>query len=345
MEPDLRSDVQRDTALHQTRAFMRRHARHTTAPFPHLYRVRQDTTGTPPWPQPPHPARHPLPHHLRRSLISFSTRQQINPSTPSHSTTFCAKSTASASIQTAKHVLSSSKAIARWETPVRTNMQFPAASTSMLRRSSEPCPPSLPAEDSFIAATRRPPKRSANLCIFSCYSLVCKHWLRSLCKKGEACEFLHEYNLRKMPECNFYVRYGYCSNNEECLYLHIHPDSKIPVCPHYENGFCPLGPVCSKKHVRTQQLVCKFYLAGFCPVGRKDCKEGAHPRWTDPKTMQPPTVKKPREEPERDPMFEERERERERERFGGGGRGGRGGFGGRRFFDRGPGGGAGRRDR
>ncbi|TGZ84387.1 hypothetical protein EX30DRAFT_347022 [Ascodesmis nigricans] len=174
-------------------------------------------------------------------------------------------------------------------------------------------------------------------------SLVCKHWLRSLCKKGEACEFLHEYNLRKMPECNFYVRYGYCSNNEECLYLHIHPDSKIPVCPHYENGFCPMGPVCSKKHTRTQQLVCKFYLAGFCPVGKKDCKEGAHPKWTDPKTLPPPTMRKPREEPVRDEAWEEKERERDRnmdrDRFGGRGRGG---YGGRRFFERGPGG---RRDR
>ena len=26
-------------------------------------------------------------------------------------------------------------------------------------------------------------------------SLVCKHWLRGLCKKGDACEFLHEFNL------------------------------------------------------------------------------------------------------------------------------------------------------
>jgi cleavage and polyadenylation specificity factor subunit 4 len=43
-------------------------------------------------------------------------------------------------------------------------------------------------------------------------NLVCKHWLRGLCKKGESCEFLHEYNLRKMPECNFFVRNGYCSN-------------------------------------------------------------------------------------------------------------------------------------
>jgi cleavage and polyadenylation specificity factor subunit 4 len=43
-------------------------------------------------------------------------------------------------------------------------------------------------------------------------NLVCKHWLRGLCKKGESCEFLHEYNLRKMPECNFFARNGYCSN-------------------------------------------------------------------------------------------------------------------------------------
>lgn len=43
-------------------------------------------------------------------------------------------------------------------------------------------------------------------------NLVCKHWLRGLCKKGDSCEFLHEYNLRKMPECNFFVKNGYCSN-------------------------------------------------------------------------------------------------------------------------------------
>ncbi|OAR01673.1 hypothetical protein LLEC1_06412 [Akanthomyces lecanii] len=79
-------------------------------------------------------------------------------------------------------------------------------------------------------------------------SLVCKHWLRGLCKKGVPCEFLHEYNLRRMPECNFFMRNGYCSNGEECLYLHVDPLSKLPPCPHYDMGFCPLGPVCSKKH-------------------------------------------------------------------------------------------------
>ncbi|KAJ4164312.1 hypothetical protein LMH87_005989 [Akanthomyces muscarius] len=117
-------------------------------------------------------------------------------------------------------------------------------------------------------------------------SLVCKHWLRGLCKKGVPCEFLHEYNLRKMPECNFFMRNGYCSNGEECLYLHVDPLSKLPPCPHYDMGFCPLGPVCSKKHVRRKP--CPFYLAGFCPEG-PECKRGSHPKWS--KNLDPPTVK------------------------------------------------------
>ena len=107
-------------------------------------------------------------------------------------------------------------------------------------------------------------------------SLVCKHWLRGLCKKGEHCEFLHEYNLRKMPECNFFMRNGYCSNGDECLYLHIDPLSRLPPCPHYDMGFCPLGPRCAKKHVRRK--LCPYYLAGFCPDG-PECKAGSHPKW------------------------------------------------------------------
>jgi cleavage and polyadenylation specificity factor subunit 4 len=117
-------------------------------------------------------------------------------------------------------------------------------------------------------------------------SLVCKHWLRGLCKKGEHCEFLHEYNLRKMPECNFFMRNGYCSNGDECLYLHIDPLSRLPPCPHYDMGFCPLGPTCSKKHVRRRP--CPFYLAGFCPDGPA-CRAGAHPKWS--KDLERPTAK------------------------------------------------------
>ncbi|KAK3394602.1 hypothetical protein B0H63DRAFT_506282 [Podospora didyma] len=179
-------------------------------------------------------------------------------------------------------------------------------------------------------------------------SLVCKHWLRGLCKKGESCEFLHEYNLRKMPECNFFVRNGYCSNGDECLYLHIDPQSKLPPCPHYDRGFCPLGPRCDKKHVRRQ--ICVYYLAGFCPGG-KTCPEGAHPRWALDKDMEKPKVRE-----EKDPsavaaaaaareeqQYQQQQRERDerdaRDRGGDrgdnmmdGGRGGRDRDGGDRGF-------------
>jgi cleavage and polyadenylation specificity factor subunit 4 len=178
-------------------------------------------------------------------------------------------------------------------------------------------------------------------------SLVCKHWLRALCKKGEGCEFLHEYNLRKMPECNFFVRNGYCSNGDECLYLHIDPLSKLPPCPHYDKGFCPLGPNCSKRHVRRK--LCPYYLAGFCPEGRA-CKEGAHPRWD--KNLEKPIAKSEvvHEEPKREEAAWDEEmrdygggrRDRDDNKFGGrgdrfgGGRGGRWrGRGDRKFRGRG----------
>lgn len=35
-------------------------------------------------------------------------------------------------------------------------------------------------------------------------TIVCKHWLRHLCKKGDDCEFLHEYDMAKMPICYFF---------------------------------------------------------------------------------------------------------------------------------------------
>ncbi|KAH9944048.1 uncharacterized protein BXZ73DRAFT_87020 [Epithele typhae] len=106
---------------------------------------------------------------------------------------------------------------------------------------------------------------------------VCKHWLRGLCKKGDACEFLHEYNLRRMPECWWYAKYGYCSAGD---------DERKVECPDYNRGFCKLGPTCPRKHVR--RVVCKLYLTGFCPMG-PDCSRG-HPKANipPPKAYDPP---------------------------------------------------------
>ncbi|KAI5836100.1 hypothetical protein K523DRAFT_289996 [Schizophyllum commune Tattone D] len=103
-------------------------------------------------------------------------------------------------------------------------------------------------------------------------STVCKHWLRGLCKKGDACEFLHEYNLRRMPECWWYAKYGYCSAGDECLYAH--PKERKVECPDYKRGFCKLGPSCPRKHIR--RIACQLYLTGFCPMG-PDCPRG-HPK-------------------------------------------------------------------
>ncbi|KAH0842115.1 hypothetical protein AYO21_00251 [Fonsecaea monophora] len=102
---------------------------------------------------------------------------------------------------------------------------------------------------------------------------VCKHWLKGLCKKGDACDYLHEYNLRKMSECQFYNQNGYCQNGDECLYVHVKEGSKLPMCEDYNKGFCEKGPRCPNRHVRRK--LCEFYLAGFCPDG-KECKFGVH---------------------------------------------------------------------
>ncbi|TPX35218.1 hypothetical protein SmJEL517_g02320 [Synchytrium microbalum] len=105
-------------------------------------------------------------------------------------------------------------------------------------------------------------------------SVVCKHWLRGLCKKGDLCEFLHEFNLKKMPECWFFQRLGECTN-PECQYLHIDPATKMKECTWYSRGFCIHGPQCRGKHVR--KGVCQNYLTGFCPKG-PECPFG-HPKF------------------------------------------------------------------
>lgn len=107
---------------------------------------------------------------------------------------------------------------------------------------------------------------------------ICKHWLRGLCKRGDQCDYLHEYDMRRMPECRFFATFGYCNSGDECLYLHVDAKAKIRECENYKRGFCPKGPACHKKHVR--RPACPLYIAGFCPRG-PDCRMG-HIKATPP---------------------------------------------------------------
>lgn len=159
---------------------------------------------------------------------------------------------------------------------------------------------------------------------------VCKHWLKALCKKGDQCDYLHEYNLRKMSECQFYNQHGYCQNGDECLYLHVKEEARLPQCEDYNTGFCEKGPRCPKRHVRKK--LCEFYLAGFCPDG-KECKAGVHLKSLGPVGTGPDAEA---ERKRRVEDLEKREAEvksqtqpRWRGRGGGGGGGGGGGRGGR----------------
>lgn len=132
--------------------------------------------------------------------------------------------------------------------------------------------------------------------------VVCKHWLRGLCKKGDQCEFLHEYDLSRMPECFFFSKYRIfqvnyfvmpsipiylvaCSN-KECPFRHIDPESKIKDCPWYDRGKCSRGKIifkfrnfilfystkCFKVHiakiVTDVASIALFFFLDFAPMGQ-----------------------------------------------------------------------------
>lgn len=74
---------------------------------------------------------------------------------------------------------------------------------------------------------------------------VCRHWLRSLCMKGDDCGFLHQYDKSRMPVCRFFTRFGVC-REQDCVYKHTNDEAKE--CNMYKLGFCPNGPDCRYRH-------------------------------------------------------------------------------------------------
>ena len=80
-------------------------------------------------------------------------------------------------------------------------------------------------------------------------TVVCRHWLRDLCMKGAACEFLHQYDLSKMPLC----RHGDRCKVKDCPFRHINEADRLE-CVFYSQGFCIHGPFCRYKHVRRDRI-------------------------------------------------------------------------------------------
>jgi len=77
--------------------------------------------------------------------------------------------------------------------------------------------------------------------------------------KGPSCEFLHQYDLSKMPLC----RHGDRCKVKDCPFRHISEADRLE-CVFYSQGFCIHGPFCRYKHVRREReylpLVADFTL-------------------------------------------------------------------------------------
>mmetsp|Transcript_33473 Transcript_33473/g.81055 ORF Transcript_33473/g.81055 Transcript_33473/m.81055 type:complete len:618 (-) Transcript_33473:96-1949(-) len=111
-------------------------------------------------------------------------------------------------------------------------------------------------------------------------TVVCRHWLRDLCMKGSACEFLHQYDLSKMPLC----RHGDRCKIKDCPFRHISEANRLE-CVFYSQGFCIHGPFCRYKHARRDRLdlpaVADFTL-GLSQMQAAG-KDGVTPRRPAPK--------------------------------------------------------------
>ncbi|GKY96075.1 hypothetical protein MPSEU_000567700 [Mayamaea pseudoterrestris] len=113
-------------------------------------------------------------------------------------------------------------------------------------------------------------------------TVVCRHWLRDLCMKGTACEFLHQYDLSKMPLC----RHGERCKIKDCPFRHITEANRME-CVFYTQGFCIHGPYCRYKHLRRQRedlpQVANFSLGlSQMQAASKDSKEVMHTRRPPP---------------------------------------------------------------
>ncbi|CAK9036380.1 30-kDa cleavage and polyadenylation specificity factor 30 (Protein OXIDATIVE STRESS TOLERANT 6) (Zinc finger CCCH domain-containing protein 11) (AtC3H11), partial [Durusdinium trenchii] len=76
-------------------------------------------------------------------------------------------------------------------------------------------------------------------------TVVCRHWVKDLCMKMDDCEYLHELNPARMPEC----RWGEKCQVPDCIFKHTKEEDRVE-CTFYKIGFCRKGATCRFRHVR-----------------------------------------------------------------------------------------------
>jgi cleavage and polyadenylation specificity factor subunit 4 len=109
-------------------------------------------------------------------------------------------------------------------------------------------------------------------------TVVCRHWLRDLCMKGAACEFLHQYDLSKMPLC----RHGDNCKIKDCPFRHISDADRLE-CVFYSQGFCIHGPFCRYKHVRRDRADLPAVADFTLGLSQMQAKDGVTTRRPAPK--------------------------------------------------------------
>ncbi|KAF8819095.1 zinc finger (CCCH type) motif-containing protein [Cardiosporidium cionae] len=124
------------------------------------------------------------------------------------------------------------------------------------------------------------------------HSIVCRHWLKGMCMKGDFCDFLHQLDYARMPICRHFVKYRYCADLKRGVCLFKHPlestnleETAIAVGAELSAGGDELDIYCDNfgslaehpKYANTvtfdgqvqTQAECIHYFLGFCKLGPK----------------------------------------------------------------------------
>lgn len=96
------------------------------------------------------------------------------------------------------------------------------------------------------------------------HEVVCRHWLRGMCIKGDSCDFLHIFDYSRMPLCRAFRKHGRCHEHDIGVCPLRHDDPPVEsesgedrttgerknLCLRYLFGYCSSGPTCQQRHVK-----------------------------------------------------------------------------------------------